>query len=143
MGVSGIPLCLSTGIGVAQSHAKIQFYSTYSAVGAPARECRDASAIVTPLLSRFNAPSDWTFIIVCDEAAWHRVEQHIGQRDPVGGLVLGTSDLENHVTYVRGNYVLRPASIDELAQPDHTIAHELGHIRLNTHDEHKAERKAE
>jgi Zn-dependent peptidase ImmA (M78 family) len=57
--------------------------------------------------------------------------------------MLGTTDLENHVTYGRGFYVLHPFSSDPLAQPDHTIAHELGHITLNTHNEAKAERKAQ
>jgi hypothetical protein len=62
-------------------------------------------------------------------------------RDPVGGLVLGNSDLENHVMYVRGYYVLHPACHNALAPPDHTIAHELGHVLANTHNEAKAEEK--
>jgi hypothetical protein len=79
----------------------------------------------------------------CDEAAWHREELHIGQHDSVGGLLmLGTRDLENHVTYVRGFYMLHPFNDTGEAQANHTIAHELGHITLNTHDEVKAERKA-
>jgi hypothetical protein len=98
---------------------------------------------VTPLIAQFHGPADWTWIIACDEAAWHRVEQHIGKQDSVGGLTLGTTDLENHVTYVRGFYVLHPFSYDDMAQADHTIAHELGHITLNTHNEATAERKAQ
>jgi hypothetical protein len=77
--------------------------------------CSEASAIVTPLSREFKGPFDWTSIVVCDEAAWRRVEQHIGQSDPEGGLVLGTTDLENHVTYVRGYYVLHPFDSDSLA----------------------------
>jgi Zn-dependent peptidase ImmA (M78 family) len=44
---------------------------------------------------------------------------------------------------VRGFYVLHPFNSDALAQPEHTIAHELGHITLNTHNEAKAERKSQ
>ena len=43
----------------------------------------DASAIVTPLISKFHAPAGWTWIIVCDEAAWKRVQVHIDQFDPI------------------------------------------------------------
>ena len=46
------------------------------------------------------------------------------------------------LAYVRGYAVLHPFSTDALAQPDHTIAHEMSHISLNTHDEGKAERQA-
>ncbi|WP_433963687.1 hypothetical protein [Tunturiibacter gelidiferens] len=130
-------------ITIAPAHAKVQFFSTFSANGVPAQECRDASAIVTPLIAQFHGPADWTWIIVCDEAAWKRVQVHIDQFDPIGYKILGTTNLEGHVTYIRGFYVLHPASTNALAQPDHTIAHELGHITMNTHDERRAERKAE
>jgi hypothetical protein len=135
-----IVLCLA--LTASPANAKIQLYSTFSTNGVPAQECIAASAIVRPLIAQFGSPADWTWIIVCDEPAWHRVEQHIGQQDSVGGLTLGTTDLENRVTYIRGYYVLHPRDDRAEAQPDHTIAHELGHITLNTHNEDKAERKA-
>jgi hypothetical protein len=133
-------LCLALSASTAQ--AKIQFFSTHSVIGVPAQECRDESAIVTPLIAQFNGPADWIWIIACDEAAWHQVEQHIGQADSLGGLTLGTTDLENHITYIRGFYVLHPHDDRPEAQPDHTIAHELGHILQRTHNEEKAERRA-
>jgi hypothetical protein len=54
---------------------------------------------VTPLIAQFHGPADWTWIIACDEA-WHRVEMHTGQAN-ISGKILGTTDLENHVTYSR------------------------------------------
>ena len=89
--------------------AKVQLYATLTVHGVPPQDCTLASAIVTPLIDEFHGPSDWTWIIVCDEAAWHRVERHIGHSDLAGGSILGAIDLlEDHVTYVRGYYVLHP-----------------------------------
>jgi Zn-dependent peptidase ImmA (M78 family) len=53
------------------------------------------------------------------------------------------TDLENHVTYIRGFAVVHPFNDTVEAQPEHTIAHELGHILLSTSNEGKAERKAQ
>ena len=136
-------LGLTLGLTTVPAAAKVQLYATLAVRGVQPQECREVSTIVTPLIDEFHGPADWTWILVCDEAAWHRVEQHIGQTDPAGGLILGTTDLENHVTYVRGYYVLHPVSSDELAQPRHTIAHELGHILTRSRDEWKAERQAQ
>ncbi|MCU1251559.1 MAG: hypothetical protein JWQ49_4588 [Edaphobacter sp.] len=94
-----------------------------------------------PLIAQFHGPADWTWIIACDEAAWHRIEMHTGQAN-VSGKILGSTDLENHVTYIRGFAVLHPFLDTAEAQPEHTIAHELGHILMNTSNETKAERKA-
>jgi hypothetical protein len=40
------------------SHAAVEFFSTHSIGNVPAQECRDASAIVTPLIKQFNGPSN-------------------------------------------------------------------------------------
>jgi hypothetical protein len=136
-----VVLALTTATLAAHAQTHIQFYSTFSTNGVPAAECTQASVIVKPLIAQFHGPADWTWIIACDEAAWHRIEVHIGQQNSVGGLTLATTDLENHVTYVRGFYVLHPFNSDALAQPQHTIAHELGHITLNSHNEAKAEKR--
>jgi Zn-dependent peptidase ImmA (M78 family) len=54
---------------------------------------------------------------------------------------MGLTDLDRHITYVRGYMILHPISQSPEAQPRHIVAHELGHILANTHDEEKAERK--
>lgn len=66
---------------------------------------------------------------------------HTGQAN-ISGKILGSTDLVNHVTYIRGFAVLHPFLDTAEAQPDHTVAHELGHIFMNTHNEDKAEKKA-
>ena len=124
------------------AHARIQLYSSFATTGPAPTECIQASAIVTPLIAQFHGPADWTWIIACDEAAWHRVEMHTGQAN-VSGKILGLTNLENHVTYIRGFAVLHPFNDTAEAQPQHTIAHELGHILMNTSNETKAERKAQ
>jgi hypothetical protein len=78
--------------------------------------------------------------VACDEIAWKRVEDHLGQLG-VQGRILATSDLTYRFTYVRGDDVLHPIGPGITYSPEHTIAHELGHILLNTHNEAKAERQ--
>jgi hypothetical protein len=58
------------------------------------------------------------------------------------GQILALSNLDSHVTFVRGYAVLHPFSEHPEFQQRHTIAPELGHITLNTRDEDKAEKKA-
>ncbi|HEY6770573.1 MAG TPA: hypothetical protein VI386_37995 [Candidatus Sulfotelmatobacter sp.] len=54
---------------------------------------------------------------------------------------LAATDLESKTTYVRGWALIRPFIDDLFAQPRHIVAHELGHIMLNTQNESKAEKK--
>lgn len=58
--------------------AEIEFFSTHSANGIPAAECRDEATIIRPILSTYKAPPTWTWIIACDEDARHRVEMRTG-----------------------------------------------------------------
>jgi hypothetical protein len=125
----------------ATAQTNIQFYSTTAKNSVIPIVCEAEGAIIKPLLTMYHSPS-WTWIVACSEADWNRVVVHIGQQDSAGGLTLATTDLENHVTYIRGFYVLHPFNLDDVSQPGHTIAHELGHILLHTRDEDRAEKKA-
>lgn len=125
----------------AQAATRIQFFSSFAKSGPVPVECSQEAAIVRPLIAAYGSPGNWQWIIACDEGAWHQVEMHTGQAN-VSGKILGTTDLENHVTYIRGFAVLHPFLDTADAQPNHTIAHELGHILMNTRNEDKAERKA-
>jgi hypothetical protein len=121
---------------------KFKFITTFSTHGVLAPECTQEVAVVVPILNTYPAPADWTWILVCDEAAWHRLEMHTGQAN-VAGMTVGMTDRHNHLTYIRGYTVLHPSSDDPDAQPRHIIAHELGHILADTSDENKAEKKAQ
>jgi hypothetical protein len=119
----------------------IQFYSLVSKGGQVPAECMDAAKIIQPMLSEFGAPKQWTWIVVCDEASWRQVEVKTGQTN-VDGTIFGLSNLDGHVTFIRGWAILHPFNPRPEYQPRHTIAHELGHILLHTPDEDKAEKKA-
>lgn len=96
-----------------------------------------------PLLAQYHSPS-WTRFLACDEAAWSQVESHIGftfETVTHGSQLLAATDLEAKTTYVRGWALIHPFSDDIVAQPRHIVAHELGHITLNTHNEAKAEKQ--
>jgi hypothetical protein len=119
----------------------MQFFSSINRGGQVSTDCIDAAKIIQPLLTEFGAPKQWTWIVICDEAAWRQVEQRTGQTN-LEGQILALSNLDSHVTFVRGYAVLHPFSRRPEFQPRHTIAHELGHILLHTADENKAEKKA-
>jgi hypothetical protein len=73
-----------------------------------------------------------------------RVADHIGFTFETYGnsnIPLAATDLESKTTYVRGWAPIHLFSDDLFAQPRHIVAHELGHITLNTHNEAKAERR--
>lgn len=95
---------------------------------------------LAPLLAQFHSPS-WTWFVVRDEAGWKQFEDHIGftfetygnSNIPPGRYRSGSED---DIRPGMGSH-----SPDLFAQPRHIVAHELGHITLNTHNEAKAERK--
>jgi hypothetical protein len=101
------------------------------------------SAVLAPLLAQYHSPS-WTWFVVCDESGWKQFEDHIGFTFETYGnsnMPLAATDLESKTTYVRGWALIHPFSDDLFAQPRHIVAHELGHITLNTHNEARAERR--
>jgi hypothetical protein len=125
----------------AAAQTRIQFFS--AKVGALPQECQQEAAVLSPLLTQFHSPS-WTWFVACDESDWKKVEDHIGFTFETYGTSnqpLAATDLEAKTTYVRGWALIHPFSDDLFAQPRHIVAHELGHITLNTHNESKAEKK--
>jgi hypothetical protein len=120
----------------------VQFYSTFAKDNVIPTECLKQRSIVLSLMLSYDHPTNWTWIIACDEAAWKRVEAHIGQMNSVHGETLGITDLESRVTYLRGFALIQPFTAEVEGQPEHTIVHELSHIILNNHDEVKVEKRA-
>lgn len=129
-------------IATATAQANVHLYSSFSKGGVPAADCIQAESVILPLLVKFNAPRDWNWVIVCDEVGWKKAEHQIDRPDNTG-VILGATFLKSHTTYIRGYAAVHPVNYLSTAQPEHTIAHELGHILLNTANEDKAERKAD
>lgn len=134
-------LALSTCIG-AHAQTRIEFYSSLAKAGPVPAECSKESTVVAPMITAYHGPANWTWIIACDEKAWGQVETHAGMSSDSNGQILGLTDLENDVTYIRGYAVLHPFNQSTEAQANHTIAHEIGHILTNSSNEGKAEDKA-
>jgi hypothetical protein len=79
-------------------------------------------------------------------AGGKQFEDHIGftlETFGTSNMPLAATDLESKTTYVRGWALIHPFSDDLFAQPRHIVAHELGHITLNTHNEAQAERRGD
>jgi hypothetical protein len=124
-----------------EAQIKIQFFSTFAKNNVVPTDCLKERDIVLPVILSYDHPANWTWIIACDEPAWKRVEVHMGQMNSVHGQTLASTDLETRMTYVRGVAVIQPFTAAFEAQPEHTIAHELSHIMLDSHDEAKVEKR--
>lgn len=118
--------------------------SNFLRAGAPLpRSCEQQVAALKGELSSFSLPAQWRWIIVCDDASWQSLMlKRDGRRgaDLAAGaseMVYASTDLAAHLTIVRGTMLLDPDSL--LARPEHVVAHELGHILLQTEDEGRAE----
>jgi hypothetical protein len=120
-----IVLVLTLTTAPAARAQSIQFYSSTDRGGQVSAECMDEAKVIYPFIIQFGTPKQWTSIVVCDEAAWKQVEAHTGQTN-VDGKILGLSNLDGHLSYIRGYAVLHPFSEHPEFQPRHTIAHELG-----------------
>lgn len=103
--------------------------------------CLDEGSVLRTELQRFPHPSKWTFIVACDETSWAAVERHVDWSN-VPGKVLGLTDIDNGITYLRGWSLIHPFDGTEGACPEHVIAHELAHIYLHSSDEGRVEDQA-
>jgi hypothetical protein len=82
-------------------------------------------------------------VVACDESAWKTIELKSGFDKSLNETIMGLTDLDRHITYGRGWMIIHPLDITADAQPQHIIAHEMGHVLANTHNEDKAERKGQ
>ena len=136
---------------VATGHAQntISVASTLVPAGsAVPGACRDQVAVLQRVLSLFPRPDQWHWVVVCDDTAWRRFLLNSvtanadmkGIPAAEGGTIYASTDIDAHLTCVRGTTLLQPDS--PLAQAKDVIAHELAHILLNTRDESRADRQA-
>jgi hypothetical protein len=86
--------------------SKVVIYSSFPDKGGAT--CIQETVAVSSLLAQYDAPKDWTWVVVCDASAWPQVEKREEFRRQGGhqGLVLGATFLGARYTYIRGEYVL-------------------------------------
>lgn len=80
----------------------------------------------------------WSIHIV-SPGQWQGMQQ-TGIRTDQSHMPYAYSDLKSRVTYLRGDILRDPKLSPETVQ--RILAHELGHITLNTSDENKADKWA-
>ncbi|HEY0759747.1 MAG TPA: hypothetical protein VGD59_10875 [Acidisarcina sp.] len=142
---------VSTCTATALAQNTISVATTHSHAGEPpSQACKEQVAVLTDLLSIFPTPVQWKWVVICDDAAWRRFLWLRGVETDSAGVsaspdgaseeIYASTEIEAHVTCVRGTTLLHPDS--KLAGADHVIAHELAHIVLHTRDEGRAERQA-
>jgi hypothetical protein len=133
---------LTTPAATAQN--TISLASNISRRGAPAPlACQQEAGILAQGLIEFPRPSEWHWIIVCDDAGWNQFllqRDHFTHESASEETIYASTDLTAHVTCLRGSTLLKPDTA--LAAPAHVIAHELAHIILNTASEDRAEQQA-
>jgi len=83
--------------GMAQGQSTISYFSSFAKPGqAVPQQCIDAKTILADALSAYPHPDKWTYIIACDENAWHQVMTHIGITES-DGKHLGETDFSDDV----------------------------------------------
>jgi hypothetical protein len=136
-------LALTLGLSAsALAQISIRYFPSHPpADGSIPQVCLDQGEILKGQLARFPHPQTWTFIIACDEVSWTAVERHVDWSN-VPGKVLGLTDIDHGITYLRGWSLIHPFDRTDEARPEHVIAHELAHIYLHSSDEREVDKQA-
>jgi hypothetical protein len=99
----------------AQPAPRILYYSSLVKIKTPPQECLQAGAIIAPFLKLYHSPAEWTWVVICDEVAWHDLEVRTRQNNMPGRL-LGLTNRDSHVTFIRGYDVLHPSAFGLYAE---------------------------
>lgn len=79
------------------------------------RNCREQSKFLDENLLLHPHPSDWTYIVVCDDAAWKATVTHLSTDAPQAAVDSKTViDIKHRVSYFRASPYLEPGSLIEL-----------------------------
>jgi hypothetical protein len=128
------------GLCAIHLHAQIKMkYIANAAAGGPAPEiCRQEASMVRTIISQYEHPAAWTWVIACDESSWNVLALHLRLLTPMREVFAAT-DRKNQITYVRGYTLIHPLR-DTPTVPENVIVHELVHADLNSADEDLVER---
>jgi hypothetical protein len=79
------------------------------------RNCREQSKFLDENLLLHPRPSNWTYIVVCDAAAWRATVLHLSIDAPQAVLDSKTAvDIKHHISYFRASPYLEPGSLIRL-----------------------------
>jgi hypothetical protein len=111
-----------------RADTRVQTASTISNKRQPiSQNCYEQSKFLEENLPLHARPGDWTYIIVCDDAAWKTVVAHLPVNNQDAAVNSGTAiDKRRHVSYFHALPYLEPASLLRLVStsliaddPDH------------------------
>lgn len=121
---------------------RISFWSAgNSENGTISMECAQQARIFMNSAQYFPEPSNWRFVIVCDEFTWNRFTRESGQFQP-RVQVYAATNLDRRTTFIRGWHLTHVDLTMGAPTPERVVAHELAHIILNTLDDDLADRQA-
>ena len=132
---------LPISIAKAQSNlVSIWSFQTHNA-GPVSRECSSQAQEFLRLARSFPRPSNWQFIVVCDDFTWTQFIHRSGQYRP-GVETYGSTNLSQKTTYIRGWALTHVDLPSGAPSPARIMAHELAHVILGTPDDRKADQQA-
>lgn len=102
--------------------------------------CAPGVAALRVALRNIPYPSNWHFIVVCDDISWTAALRHAGSA-AAPGTTYGETFLDQRVSIFRGPY-MTVDMLDGYPGYLHITAHEMAHAVLMTPDESKAESQA-
>jgi hypothetical protein len=105
------------------------------------RECSSQAQEFLRLAQSFPRPSNWRFVVVCDDFTWRQFIRRSGQFRP-GVETYGSTNLSHKTTYIRGWALTHVDLTSGAPSPARIMAHELAHAILRTEDDRKAEEQA-
>jgi hypothetical protein len=109
-----------------RTDAKVVFLGA----GKPSDACLEKLQILSLELRHFMFPADWTLAVACDPMTWGAARRRAGFPPTLTAF----TGLKPRLTILNGAIFVEQPSFYE-----HTLAHELGHIRCNCSEESRAE----
>ena len=79
------------------------------------RNCREQSKFLNESLGLHPHPSNWTYVVVCDDTAWKATVTHLSGDAPRATVDSETAvDVKHHISYFRASPYLEPGSLIQL-----------------------------
>ena len=131
---------LNQAVKAQNNRVSVESLSTHGTTGMTP-ECKAEATTFMSLAGRFPMTSNWHYVIICDEFTWKEFLRTHGQDQP-GVQVYGVTYLQSKLTFIRGWALTHVDLTSGAPTPERIVAHEIGHVILNTNDDGAADRLA-